>query len=473
MRAGVLAALLFVVPTPAGAEALSLEQAVRRGVDHNVDLAVQQLELAFAEDARRRAWSAYEPRLDAGISQSSDLANYSDPDDPVSGVPVRIGVRQALPGGGSVGLSYTGTIYGEKGRELGYDSTPDLVVSLTQPLLGGAVFGGRERGVAEAQHGIAQSRLALEAGVGDLVLGIENAYWNLVQAGDAVAAAQQSLDGARRQQAWVQERIDLGFDAPSELLSTQERIASAEAELTAATAAREDAEAELLHLLGVDLLGADRPTIEPTSVPGTGETTPSEGAFAAAEERSIPLRIARRNLEQARRELRYSVVDQLPTLDGNVSVRRDLGQEETFNWWTFGLSLSMPLPGLGRIAGFRSARRRVRQAELQLRETTQQVYLDVERALRDVEATRAGFRLAELGLDLAQRKYDAEVERLTRGTSTNREVLEYLEDRDAAARGWNRSRTAVARSEGRLRRIIGAGLSDWGVELDRLIEAAR
>jgi outer membrane protein len=464
---------LLLLPGSVSAEPLSLKDAVQRGVDHNVDLAVQQIELALAEDARDRAWSAYEPRLDAGISRSSDLDNYADPDDPVSGVPVRVGVRQAIPGGGSISLSYAGTLYDEKARELGYDSTPDLVVSLTQPLLSGAIFGGRERGVAEAQFAIEESQLALEAGVADLVLGIENAYWSLVQADDSVAAAEQSLGGAQRQQAWVQERIDLGFDAPSELLSTQERIASGEAELTGAVATREDAEADLLYLLGVDLTAAERPTLEPTSVPGGTESTSPEAALEAAAERSIPLRAAKRRLAAARRALRYTVVDQLPSLDGAVSVRRDLGQEDAFTWWTFGLSLSMPLPGIGRIAGIKSGQRRVRQAELRLQDTTQQIQLEVERALRDVKTARARFRLAEQGLDLARRKYDAEVERLSRGTSTNREVLEYLEDRDAAARAWNRSRTAVARSEGRLRRIIGAGLSDWGVQVERLMEAAR
>jgi len=473
VRAAFAATLLVLAPTSAWAEALSLDEAVRRGVDHNVGLAVQQLETALAEDRRRQAWSAYEPRLDAGISRSNDLVNYLDPDEPVSGIPLRIGVRQALPGGGSIGFSYAGTIYDQEARDLGYDPTPDLIVSLTQPLLSGAIFGARERSVAEARFGVEQAHLGLEAAVADLVLAVENAYWSLVQAGDSVAAAEQSLEGARRQQAWVEERIQLGFDAPSELLATQERIASAEAELTGAVAAREDAEAQLLYLLGVDLGDPDRPTIEPTSVPGTGETTPPDAALEAATRRSIPLRLARRSLEQARRDLRYTVVDQLPSIDGNVGVRRDLGQEETLTVWSVGLSLSMPIPGVGRITGIRSAQRRVRQAELLLEDATQQMRLEVERALRDVAATRAGFRLAEQGLDLAQRKYDAEVERLNRGTSTNREVLEYLEDRDASARAWNRSRTAVARSEGRLRRIIGAGLSDWGVQLDRLIEAAR
>ena len=467
------AAVVLLTPTLALGEPLSLEQAVRRAVDHNIELAVQHLDYALAEDAQKQAWSAYEPRLDAGVSRSSDLVNFSDPDDPVSGVPVRLGVLQALPGGGSISLGYTGTIYDEKARDLGYDSTPDLVVSLTQPLLAGALFGARERGVTEARFGMDRARLVLEGAVVDLVFGVENAYWSLVQSDDAVEAAEQSLEGARRQQEWVRERIELGFDAPSELLATDERISLAEAELTGAVAARRDAEARLLYLMGIDLTASDRPTIEATSSPGMGENVPLESALERAETGSLALRLARQALVQARRGLRYSVVDQLPSLDGTVTLRRDLGQEDVFDWWTFGLSLSMPLPGIGRITGIRSARRRVRQAELRLQDAVQATHLEVEAAVREVEAARARHRLSEQGLDLARRKYDAEVERLSRGTSTNRQVLEFLEDRDAAARARNQGRTALAGAEARLRRVLGEGLTDWELSLDRLIEAAR
>jgi outer membrane protein TolC len=470
--AGAGTIVLFLLCGSATAEPLSVEQAVQRAVENNVTLAIQHLDLELARDAKTRAWSAFEPRLGGGLSQSSDLVNYSDPDDPVTGVPVRIGVSQALPGGGTVVVSYAGTIYGEKGQELGYDSTPDLVVNLVQPLLSGAIFGARERAIEEAEFGIDVGRLLLEGAVADLILAVEAGYWSLVQSDDAVAAAHQSLEGAQRQRTWVEERITLGFDPPSEILSTQERIASAEAEVAASGASRENAEAELLYLLGVDLTAAQRPSVEPSSVPGDSPSPSTERALEAARSGSIAMRTARLQLEQSRRGLRYSVADQLPSLDGAVSMRRDLGQEDASTWWTFGLSLSMPLPGVGRIAGIRSAQRRVRQAEMRFDDAKQQLQLAVERAVRDVDTSRERFVLAERGLDLAQRKYDAEVERLSRGTSTNREVLEYLEDRDTAARTWNQSRTAVARSRGRLRRVTGASLNDWDIALDRLTEAA-
>ena len=84
MRMRELFVALLLLPGSVSAEPLSLKDAVQRGVDHNIDLAVQQIELALAQDARDRAWSAYEPRLDAGISRSSDLDNYADPDDPIT-----------------------------------------------------------------------------------------------------------------------------------------------------------------------------------------------------------------------------------------------------------------------------------------------------------------------------------------------------------------------------------------------------
>ncbi len=460
--------LVLLLPVPAQAEPLALDEAVTQALDGNLSLLRARYDVLLARDREVRALGAYEPSLVAGVNRSSDLQNYIDPEEPLSAVTARIGVAQAIPGGGSVSLDYSSTDYSDAAEALGFESSPDLSLRISQPLLSGAILGSRERGVTEAHWGLRDAELDLFTILSDLVLEVENRYWDLVQAEQTVTGAELALAGAQKQEAWVDERIRLGFDSPSERLATQERVASAMAAMASATAARANAEASLLFLLGEDLGSANRRVLEASTEPSAFEVLAEEAAHDLARESNLNVRLTRRAVTAARRDLRFTVVEQLPSLDGSFTLRHDFGRPDQLPW-TVGVSLSMPLPGRARVHGILASRARVRQAELVLREVEQRLRLNVEMALRAVDTARARMSLADTGLDVAQRKYDAELEKFSRGRSTNKGVLDYLEDRDAAVRGRDDARIQLARAAGNLRRLTGGNLAFWKVDPEALL----
>ena len=462
---------ILLIPSLAAAEPLSLEAAVDEALRGNLGLLIARYEALLADDAAALAIAGYEPRASASVSRSTDFVqNTGDLVDvgvPFASTIGSLGVTQAIPGGGTASLSYSQVVFDDKSDANPYEDTASLIIDVRQPLLNGAILGQRERSIADANFGVGDAAIVLHTAIADLVLEIEEAYWALVQTDQAVTAATLSLESADHQEAWVKERIDLGFDSPSEQLATQERVASAQASKAGATAARANAEARLLYLLGRELRG-ERATLEPSTLPSAFVVLPEEAAQASAAENNLEVRLVRRQLSSARRDLRFTVLEQLPALDASFSVRPDLASDVAP--WSFGLSVSTPLPGRGRVHGILAARARVRQAEIRLRNAEQRLRLQVEVALRSVDTARAQVALSEVGLDVAQRKFDAEGERLSRGRSTNKTVLDYLEDRDQAVRNRDDTLVALARAAAQVRRLTGTNLEFWGVVPSDLLE---
>ena len=465
---------ILLIPSSALAEPLSLEEAVNEALHGNLGLLVARYDALLADDAAALAIAGYEPQLVGSLDRSTELARNSSSlvDDalPFASTSAALGVTQALPGGGSAALSYRQVVFDDQSATNPYADTAALLFVVEQPLLSGAILGRRERAVADANFGVGDAQLDLHTAIADLVLEIEEAYWALVQTDQAVTAAQLSLEGANHQEAWVAERIGLGFDPPSEQLATQERVASAQASMAGATAARANAEARMLYLLGRELRG-ERATLEPTTLPSSFDVLAADDAHAAAFDHNLEARAARRTVLTARRDLRFTVLDQLPSLDASFSVRASLAADVAP--WSLGLSITTPLPGRGRVHGILAARARVRQSEVRLRNVEQRLRLLVESALRGVDTARAQVALSEVGLDVAQRKFEAEGERLSRGRSTNKTVLDYLEDRDQAVRNRDDNLVALARAAAQLRRLTGTNLDFWGVEPSALLERRR
>ena len=68
------------------------------------------------------------------------------------------------------------------------------------------------------------------------------------------------------------------------------------------------------------------------------------------------------------------------------------------------------------------------QAQLQLRNLEQSIYLEVRNALREVETNRKKVEAYRKSRELAEKKLEAEEKKLSVGLSTNFQVLQYQRD---------------------------------------------
>lgn len=250
-----------------------------------------------------------------------------------------------------------------------YPQNQSLVeVGYTQPLLQGAGFAFNTAPIVLARIDTERSYFQYKDSVQELVRGVIEAYWNLVNARTAVWAAQiqvnQSTEAFERAEARFKVRIDaLGPYAQAKVTLNQ-----FQANLIAAKADVLAFEAALRNILG--LPPSDGKELVPTSVPAKDRLRPIwEAVLQLAERRRPDLIELKLVLEADQVRLMQSENQMLPRLDLSGTYRwNGLAGEQIngervstnpgqFTDWTVGLNFSVPL-------GLREGRARVRQQAL-------------------------------------------------------------------------------------------------------------
>jgi outer membrane protein TolC len=96
--------------------------------------------------------------------------------------------------------------------------------------------------------------------------------------------------------------------------------------------------------------------------------------------------------------------------------------------WTVGLTLDIPISNVLSRAGYAQARVNMERALLTLKNQEQQAYLEIRNAVRAVETGNKRVQAYKVARELAEKKYEAEAEKLKVGLSTNYMLLQYQRD---------------------------------------------
>ena len=252
-------ALLWAVPAAAQTAplALTLEDAVRRAVDNNPDLAVVRLE-SDVETARvDETRTAFTPVFSTVLGRSSTVtppANFLlgergvDVNDFFSST----GVRQRLPwGSGTWSISWDTSRTTTTNPLTSFDPTlqSGFELAFSQPLL-------RDRRVDSAryQYAIAKrnqdsSDLLFREAVVQTVAAVKQAYWTLKATRANVDVQQRSLDLARELARENKVRVDAGHIPPIDLVQAEAEVAQRRENLIRAHTAADDAEDALRRLI--------------------------------------------------------------------------------------------------------------------------------------------------------------------------------------------------------------------------------
>lgn len=182
-------------------------------------------------------------------------------------------------------------------------------LQLTQPLLRlGNVYAYRESQFmveqAEAQYAQAQQ---------DLLLRVAQAYFGVIVAQDAIAAADAQVAALVEQLAQVSRGYELGTHSLTDIDDTKSRLGSARSQRVAAQNDLENARADLGKVTGksFDHLAALQSTITPPQ-----PNPPDSRAWMDQARTNHPLvRAQRAALEAARQEIKKNRSEHLPTLD--------------------------------------------------------------------------------------------------------------------------------------------------------------
>ena len=406
---------------------ISLGDAIRNAVVHNLGIQQSRIEQAVSAAEVVRAEAAFDAILGAGTSfnridqPGNDI--ILDPGPPpfvfnqgqaVTQWGFTTDVRKPLTSGGALELGFGGERQRISNQQTTFDPAYDssVTLGLSQPLLRGF---GEDVNTASIQLARNADRLAavqLQARLLDLVVGVEQAYWNLVVARqDLVIAEWLVAEGER-----IRDILDnrRGFDTT--LAQYADAVATVESRKTRRIKARRDVglaadalkaivnDPELpvggeFDLVPVDYM-IDAPftfDLRDSVTTALGRAPAIDAAVLGIDDASIREIVARNGrlpaldlrAEMAWLGLAGSYGGSVRAIDGD------------FVDYVVGLQFSQPIGNRAAESVVRQARLRRSSAVIAYRQTVQDTVLAVKNSVRDIDAGYAlvgqarNFRLAQ------------------------------------------------------------------------------
>ena len=460
-----------VPPAPPGARVeLTLDNAVERALDRNLDLAVERLSPQTYDFSLAALDATFHPNLVSTFglrSQTSFTRSQTAGGDILSTDTLtgNNGVQQNLKwGGGSYAVGFNNNR--QEQSDLFATRNPVLNSSLTaaisQPLLRNFRTDAVRTQLKITKINQEMSETSLRATVVRTVANVRNAYWDLVFAIQAEEVAQNSLQLATKLVEDNRARVEVGTLAPLDVTQAEAEQATRRQAVAQARATHGTAELALKRLI---VNGTEDPywtaNIEPVDRPTyTTETVDVAGAVRRA-------LTSRTDLEQSKKQIQSNDVSirslsdaQLPALDltasyglagiGGTQFVRPPGaalgaapsqvipsgfsdalsvlSNGRAPTWNFLVNFSYPLGTSPAEAATARARLQQRQTIAQARQLELQVATEVTNAALLVDANRERLQAATVAKELADLRLSAEQSRFEVGLSTNFFVVQAQRD---------------------------------------------
>ncbi len=461
----------FVTPGPR--VEITIEDAVARGTDKNIDIAVARITPRLIDFTLAGLEASYRLNLTSSTSSNSttDLPRLTTQgiSAPTSSVRQNwsAGLAQNLwKGGGNYNVAWNNSRF--KGQSAVNIRNPQfqsgITANLIQPLWRGFKIDATRAALRSNRLTQQNDEISLTATTATTQANVRNAYWDLVYAIQAVEAAQNSFDLANRLIQDNQSRVEIGTLAPIDVVSAQAEAASRRNTLVQSQATVRTSELALKRLI---VSGTDDPlwtsSLNPVDRPST---TPEPINLEAAVARALSQRT---DLEQSKNNLKVSDINlqnQIDATKPQLNLAANYGLSglggTIFNFtgapdpitgvrpftttpsgyfdalrnitgfdapvWTVGVNFAYPLGRSSQEATVARSRLSLQQTQVNVKALELQIATDVTNAaltvqssLESVQATAAASELAGKRLEAAQSKADV-------GMATNYEVVQAQRD---------------------------------------------
>ena len=446
---------------------LTLDDALARALERNLDIAVQRLvPLVFDLNiAERQAF--YRPtlstdfsstsrtnpsstQLDGGLSVETDSATFNST------------VGQPVPwGGGSFDVSWnnnrTETTNFFSSFNPSYRST--FAASYTQPLMRGFRIDTARQQLAVTRINRDISDVDLRETITNTLTDVRTAYWELRYAVAAVDVQRQALELAEQLVRDNRARVEIGTLAPIDIVQAQSEAAARRQSLALAEQNLRTAELALKRFL---VEGTEdelwRATLNPVEQPAISyDPIDIEAAVRTALDQRTDLTRARRQRDINDVNVRALRNNTLPALDlvgtyqlqgqgGTRFTRQGLGGavgsvvpggfgdaidqlvDVDFPTWTVQLQLNYPIGQSAAEAAYARSRLELQQTEAQMRQIELQIATDVTNAALQIDSIQKRIEAATAARALAEEQLAAEESKYEVGMSTNFFVVQAQRD---------------------------------------------
>ena len=482
---------------------LTLEDAIARALERNLDIAVERLNPQVVDLTLAQQLSAYRPTFDTALSTNQSTSPSSTQLDGGEAVVsdraiVNTGISQAVAwGGGAYTVDFNNNRSASTNAFSSFNPSyrSSFQASYTQPLLRGFRIDSTRQQIQVTRINRDIADIDLRQTMTNTVSSVRNAYWDLVYATQTVGVQRQALELAESLIRDNEARVEIGTLAPIDVV--QARSEAAARRQTLAQAEQNLATAELV-LKQFIVGGTDDEywavTLNPVDLP-----TPNPGPI----DLEAVIRSAlddRTDLARSRRQLDINDVNLaamrnniLPSVDlvgsyqlqgqggtrflrsglgGSVTTKLPGGINDAFNQlfdadfpvWTVQLNVSYPIGQSAADAAYARARIQVQQVQAQLRQLELQVATEVTNAVLQIQGIARRIEAAIAARELAEEQMAAEQSRFAAGLSTNFFVVQAQRDlataQDAELRAILDQQKALVELD-RVQRtsLSGAGIS--------------
>lgn len=477
---------------------LSLDEAVKRALENNVDIAVQRYEPEISEENVEVAAGVYDPVLTSNVSRLSrknpSTGSFSGAERVESTeLTYNFGGSQRLKTGGVLDLTFnndrvrTNNIFTNPNPQF----TSGLQALFAQPLMRDFRVDSFRQNLRVAKKNREISDVQFRQTVVNTTAAVKQLYYDLIFAIDNLGAQGKSLELAKKLLEENQIKVRVGTMAPLDVVAAESEVASREEGVILAEAAVADAEDAIKRAIFPQseagmwehrVVPKDKPTAEAISINVAA-------ALANALQNRTDIQAARKGIETADYTIDFTRNQLRPQFDlvasyalagvGGTIARREvvgglpigpiidtipggygdaLSNVFGFDNPTWNLGVNFALPIGNRQARAANARARISkdQATASLRRLELQVASEVRAAARAVETNFKRVESTRAARVLAERRLDAEQKRFAAGMSTNFLVTQ-------AQRDLSLAEVAEIRAVGDYRKSV--------VDFDRVQEA--
>ena len=461
---------------------LTVDEAVKMALDHNVDLAADRLDPQISDTRVAAAAGAYRPTISTGVNSNNQLQPPSSFLTPIPTqtdiVSSSAGLSQRLPWfGTSYSLSWTTTHTNSNSFLNSYNPVlqSGLSINASQPLIRDLFIdsGRQQLATSRTNRDIAGTRL--RESLVHTTANVKAAYWNLVSARATVDARQSTLALAQELVRVNKAKVDVGSSPPLDLVSAQAEVAANQEQLIIAETSVKQTE-DRLRLLIFDTTNRDSWNISIDAIdspPIATATIDLEAAVTRALAERADLLRARKDIENAHTSVKYANNQRLPDVRLNASYQASgLGGTQVvrtggfpgtivgpgtitpfgsvisqlfahdYPTWAVGVSVSYPIGEGADQANYARTQLERAQSEQRLKGAEARVIQQVRDAAWKIEMNAKRIETTRSARALAEQRLDAERKRFEVGMSTS--FLTIQAQRDLAQARTNELSSVLA-----------------------------
>ncbi|MBI4890065.1 MAG: TolC family protein [Acidobacteria bacterium] len=475
---------------------LSLKAYLDLVVANNTDVAVQRLSIETPKNAIQRAFGVFDPTINSSFAATratTPATNQLQGAAVVSSLnqPFSLRFQELLPTSTTVFSQINWTKLGTNDTFAIYNPsyTNTWQMGFTQPLL-------RNRGayITKLPITIARAtRRQQDYSIADAILRLfvtaEGAYWDVVSARENLKVNIAALELAKKSLERTNREIELGATSELERFQPEQNAATAQINVTRTEFQLRGFEDVLRRHMGADLDPDVRnlPLVLTEDVTKAPDNSPldKDQLVQKAMENRPDLKATKVGIDINDLQIRNALNSLKPNLNLNASYQSygrggpgyRLGQpfpggpgdawsqmlDFDYNTWNFGLTLNLPLRDRANSANLADAAVNKRLASLRERSLQQLVRQDVLNAITSVESSREGVRLAQIAVDYAQKRADADQKRYDLGVINIFFLLSAQNDLTTAQSNLVNQNVNYKRNMLTLQQRLGTLLDDRGI----------